>query len=433
MLVKKGSFNAPTSTGNSAVTGVGFTPKALILWGSAANTAGFIDTMSFGMGFSTGTSNRKAMAAASDDSAGVANSNSGARYADLAITILSSGTPTVGAEADFVSFGADGFTLNWTTAAAGKDYVIHYIAIGGAGVTNAKASVFTASASTGAQAVTGVGFQPDCVLLMGTESTALGNKGPGAEASFALGMAVSSSQRGTSALGERDAQATTNVGVRQSAAQVLYGLVAGAGTATAGDFTSMDADGFTVNWSIAAAQEVVYLALKGGSYFVGSDSQKTSTGTQAKTGVGFTPKAVLFSSFNRTTSATADSTFLLYSVGATDGTASGGVWVGSVDNVGTPNTQSASYATVLQMNAVGSTTNAEAAFSAFGADGYTLNWTTADATAREIIFLAMGGAEPAATTTSGTSILAAAHRRPPNSPLVALAPGAHSPIPAHTI
>jgi hypothetical protein len=46
-----------------------------------------------------------------------------------------------------------------------------------------------------------------------------------------------------------------------------------------------------------------------------------------------------------------------------------------------------------------STTDAEADLNSFDADGFTLNWSTADATAREFIYLAFGSdaGAPAAT------------------------------------
>ena len=43
------------------------------------------------------------------------------------------------------------------------------------------------------------------------------------------------------------------------------------------------------------------------------------------------------------------------------------------------------------------TTVAEADLTAFGSDGFTLDWTTADATAREFFYLALGDAGTAPT------------------------------------
>jgi hypothetical protein len=51
-----------------------------------------------------------------------------------------------------------------------------------------------------------------------------------------------------------------------------------------------------------------YLALKGGSFKAGVETQATSTGTKATTGVGFKPSGLLLFGSNRAHSASADFT-----------------------------------------------------------------------------------------------------------------------------
>jgi hypothetical protein len=63
----------------------------------------------------------------------------------------------------------------------------------------------------------------------------------------------------------------------------------------AASLVSLDADGFTLNWTDRAASDVFFvLSLKGGSYKLGFGDYKLTTGTEPYTGVGFQPKGVMF-------------------------------------------------------------------------------------------------------------------------------------------
>lgn len=398
MSVKKGSFQAPTATGNVGTTGVGFTPTALILFATKQNAAGYAAGGCIAIGFCVSATKRKTNAIASDDNVGTPNA--GRRSADLAISITD-GTPTVLAEADFVSMDGDGFTLNWTTAGASKDYIIHYLALGGASLTNADVGDWTPAASTGNLAKTGVGFQPDIVFLMGANQT---GANPVAVAGYNISLSafVSGTKRGAVAVAGRDATANTlDHSYQRALAHSSIQTTTDNALQSEADFVSMDSDGWTLNFSSrVAADHYAYLALKGGSYWAGVDTQKTSTGTQAKTGFGFLPAGLLFFGTNRANSASIDDTLSKLSVGATDGVNQGATWFEDVDNLATTDSNMRNVTSVtLTHSASAATTTAEAAISSMDADGYTLNWTTADGTAREFIAVgfgpaAVGGAGP---------------------------------------
>jgi hypothetical protein len=67
------------------------------------------------------------------------------------------------------------------------------------------------------------------------------------------------------------------------------------------------------------------------------------------------------------------------------------IWNGADGTNLNQHLDSASIIKMLTPGAAGSpTTNAVADLVSFDADGFTLNWTTADATAREILYLAFG-------------------------------------------
>jgi hypothetical protein len=380
---KVGSFSLNTSTGTQSVTGVGFQPKALILWASDQTADGSGADIQASIGFGTSSTNRGVSSANAEDNQATSDRN--CQYDGARILIINTaGTSTTRMRADIESLDADGFTLD-IEATDAVAYQVGYMAIGGTDLSNATVLTFTSAASTGNTSYTGAGFQPDCVLFAGARTT---DSGP------CLGAALSSSAEWISmSYGEDNAGTSETASYQVSTSCV--GTMNASNTFQLADFVSMDADGFTLNWSKANGASPgfhIALCLKGGSYAVGQATQKTSTGTQATTGVGFQPKGLLLASINNTatTSAIQQSR---WSAGFASGTSARGcIWGGSQDNVGTTVCDhDIDTAAVLKMLTEGTPTlNAEADLSSFDSDGFTLNWTTADATAREFNFLAFG-------------------------------------------
>ncbi|OGD31419.1 hypothetical protein A3C91_04765 [Candidatus Azambacteria bacterium RIFCSPHIGHO2_02_FULL_52_12] len=387
--IKEGTFVKNTATGNQAVTGVGFQPKAIIFFWTRQAVAGFSAFRSNGVGFATGVANQRAVAVAENDNA--ATSNSG-RYRSEANTILmlSSGTPVLGARAAFVSFDADGFTVNWAVNEARSD-IIHYLAIGGADITNATASTFTLATGTGNQAVNTVGFQPSFVMFLWGFTEALDTASAGLE--MGMGFAQGPTQQASIMNVSRDGRASNDFKYSQQRTDnsILLTNLAGAQDALA-SFVSMDASGFTVNKSNAPAANtpVFFLALRGGQYNVGSFNQPVATGAQTVSAPGFQPIGLMFSSFNRAASTTLAQEAEVSLGSATASTARSNIWAESrtIDPSDTNTYENTT--SVLTLATGPGTIDAQADFSAFTATGFTLNWTTVDATARQIIYVAIG-------------------------------------------
>ncbi|MEZ5101159.1 MAG: hypothetical protein R3C15_15435 [Thermoleophilia bacterium] len=181
--VKKGTFTVPAATGALEVaTGLGADVKLLILWGAPGTVEGFQAHNRGFHSFLTGTGTEQVcLAWASDDA--VTPANVGRRLAEQAISLLSNGTPTLDAEAAFTSFGtgADSgkFTLNVTDAPAAS-FTVHYLAVGGDGLLNAKVLKKNISTGTGTEAETGAGFQPTHAIAIPT-STGSGAAVPAAK------------------------------------------------------------------------------------------------------------------------------------------------------------------------------------------------------------------------------------------------------------
>jgi hypothetical protein len=395
MNVKKGVFACNTSTGNQSVTGVGFQPKAVILWGVklASNNTFTSGDNAFWFGAATSATNRWCMAGAEDDA--VTTSNTGRRLStDRVIHILASGTPTTEAVANLVSFDTDGFTINWSSAPTSA-WQCHYMALGGSTITNARAGA-TSTTPDSSTAITGVGFKPDLLMMVGINT---GNDTSASNKTVMVGLASGSgsSSQAVVASRYRDAMTTTdNISYQDTG--YSFALLSGVSSSFSwrGSLASFDTDGFTISWTntLGFNQNFCYLALKGGAYRVITDTQRTATtGTRSTTGVGFQPVGALFASWGSTASGgSIDTSQARLTISASDGTNEGGFWWQSADNVTTTDLDQKSFTDkALLLATQPSTTDAEADLASFDTDGFTLDWTTvADSTERRFITVLFG-------------------------------------------
>ena len=377
-LVAKGSFAAATATGNQVVTGVGFTPKAIIFWTDRLTATGYGTGAALQLGAVTSTTGRWSVSCFSDEAAATSNTGRSNRN-DRCIEILGSGTPTTESAADIVSFDPNGFTINWAAVGASA-WIVHFMAFGGDDLVGAQAGTFTSAAATGAQAITGVGFQPD-FLLFGGDAAAANFLGTNANVLF--GMAARLSGQAGVSFRDTDAVASMAVASGQRTTIPLTAISSSAATiAIQGTVQSYDPNGFTLNWTTAAAQPFYYLALKGGNYFVGVESTRA---------IGFKPTGFLAMSWGLATNTAADFTQARIAVHGADGTNKGGAWIQSQGGVTPSNTDSRTQTDkAIGMSTQNTTTDGEADVTFDQGDGFTLNWTTADATAREFVFAAFG-------------------------------------------
>lgn len=389
VLSATGSFACPGSTGSQAVTGVGFKPKAVFFFYNEKTADGSAAGGALGFGISDASANQFANSISDDDALGT--SNTGNSTSLVSAIRYDSASQAAVYQAAVTSMDTDGFTVNWTTVSSGV--VISYLAIGGADV-RAKVGNVIKAAVTGNQAVTGVGFQPTMVLNNIARSA---SSGAAASTYMDIGVAKSSSSRWLSWGGGGDnvtptrayrAQRTDGFSVIRSSNSTLL---------SEADFVSMDSDGFTINWTTndGGAQRVKYLALAGASFAIGSFTQKTSTGNQSTTGTGFRPSALFLVSINNVTTASVLSTARRISMGiGVSSTSRRCYWEGSVGAAGTSSVSQDLDSTkiIKLMTEAGAspTTQAAADLVSMDSNGFTLNWTTADATAREILYIAFG-------------------------------------------
>ncbi len=386
--VRTGTFQMNTTTGNQAVTGVGFQPKIVLFFPAGENTAsGITNDLRAGFGVGISSSARRSIDTNSQ-TASAAGANVRSQTNTSCIRVFTDNSTTVVLyAADFVSLDSDGFTINVTTAPA-SGFRVGYLALGGADLTNVATGQFQSATATGNQAVTGTGFQPDTILLFGINS-ATAPPNAATNTRYGFGMARSSTQRGAmdfSADVSADPSNTSRVQRTDRA------LTTGNGSAQY-DLVSMDANGFTLNVNPApgAGLYIHYVALKGGQFAVGNFNTATTTGNFGVTGTGFQPKAVLFTSFLNASSATAVDD-AKYSVGvATSSTERFAVGGYDQDNQATTNSRHWLATDKMYKNYNTSATNIEDIdLVSMDSNGFTLNQTTTDGTARQVNYLAIG-------------------------------------------
>jgi hypothetical protein len=393
-LTKVGSLTSPTSTGNQAITGVGFQPKAIIFWGFYNPTAdGSIANVTPFYGIVSDTTHRGAVNFASTDNVSPLSQTVRGHANDK--VIYATGTAaTIRLAADLVSFDADGFTINWSTVQA-TGYIVNYMCLGGADLTNAIVLQNTTKTTTGSQGYTGAGFKPDALITISAgHGTAPDNTQQNIPHPF-MSFATATAQKALS-LSYEDDGASHALPQTQQKTDVLS-LINGVGTQTLdATLTSLDTDGFTLNYGAADATARYFwtLCLKGGQYKVGVDTQNTSASTKATTGVGFVPTGLLLMSQGQAASTSIQNAGRQSFGGASATNARGAI---ALDNQYNATTTSASEnldrANIIKVITAGHgtpTVVSAADLSSFDSDGFTLNWGTADATAREFIYMAFG-------------------------------------------
>lgn len=264
-------------------------------------------------------------------------------------------------------------------------------------MTNVTIKKFQVPASTGNNAQTGVGFQPDAAMyIYSSYTTTPPSSQTNASSRMGYSFVKSTSKRGALAWGDDDSGGV--LAKRAQKAESLLSITGSGVVRFESDHVSFDSDGFTNNFTTISASAFVWgIMFKGGQYDVEAVNQKTTTGTNSHTGVGFQPIGIINGSKGNTSSSSIENDSK-NSFGAADGTNNSSVWKGSTNAAATTDTSSDTDNTqVIRMmtQGVSPSTEASATLNSFDADGWTYNWGTADATARQIyamLFGSTGGA-----------------------------------------
>lgn len=397
MKAYKGTFTANTATGNQTVSGIvdedgnAFTPKAVILWTSYVTTTGFIDGWTWGCGVTDGADQFSA--------GGWADDNAAAQQAACLSSAASMARITAGAAATavrigtFVSFGSGQFVINWTTVDA-VAAIFHFVALGGDDLSVDMAAGGANGGVSQGRAANIAAILPRAIFGLYGHASISAAIGP-SYGVWALEDDYAISQGAGYAAVDDNQNPSICKAIQRNDLFCLTPSVAGVGVLNAYGVDHVGA--FYNAMNLSDASTAGWLIIGGINAKAGSGLQPTSAGAQAVSGLGFSPKVVFL--FNIGQTAIANTTVAAgakMSVGAADRSRQGYAYVGANDAV-TPSVSVSKsdgsnviVSATPNATAASTTTQAEAAVQSIDSDGFTLDWTSADATQRQYNWLALG-------------------------------------------
>jgi hypothetical protein len=262
-----------------AVTGLGFTPKALrFYWvglSSASPTNGVSGAVNErrGVGFAVSAASRRCVGTFAEDNNNNA-SNDGSVAADNSVCITVDGAGTVDGRLDISSFDANGFTLIVDDVTP-ANITVFYEVWGGQDITAAVVGDIAEPAATGTQNYTVAGFTSDgrnqCVMFAGVQSVSALNTGEGQDSGLCVGFATSTSTvNNVVVVGNAD----DNSGTSDTDGYCIQGeclaqiVIAGGNPNARATLSAWGTNQFTLNWLARATtnRRNIFLAIKGGSW-----------------------------------------------------------------------------------------------------------------------------------------------------------------------
>lgn len=389
LSVKVGSFTKNSGAGTQSITGLGFRPSVIILFGTRNSGTGFATHEKGSIHFFSSQSSNTAAGFYTLGSDNVSTTDfEGGVGSAASLFFLDFGVYTT------VIDTSDGFDLSWPSDPASGTDTINYMALGGDDILANVVAVSSGPESLGNYDVTGFGFEPNMLIVGGI------NDAPDPGSPGNLGVAISSSKRWAfSRSGQAGATMTGSVNSMrtQRTDHCLYTLRVGGTLNGSIDFVQFLSDGVRLNctnaYDTATNDYLYYLGLRiSGPFDVGTSAKPTGAAPQTQTvsGLGFDPKAIALLSFGiaATTTITSDSDV---SFGCASSSAEGAIWMQTKDN--TLPTEANTYTSTTKALALcegASTVDAECD-ATLGAGQFELNWTINNAVAAEICYIAFGG------------------------------------------
>lgn len=274
------------------------------------------------------------------------------------------------------SFDTDGFTINISTYNFARSIQYCAMLLDNAAVLGSQSF----PASTGTQAYTGAGFTPTGLILASVRASAVDTSEDHANMMIGLASGTGATEECSISTFDEDNVGDTNT-KRHVDTGACYATLDSSGIAEEATLSSLDSDGFTLNVSNAGASKFFAVCLGGGTKVKNTESLNSGTGTQAFTGAGFTPEAVLAISVGDATIDTVTDT-MLASVGMASGaSASGAKGYFGTDAYAKGGQYQLWYdaTAIYQKRNVSGTVQYEMDISSLDSDGWTGNVTTAEA------------------------------------------------------
>lgn len=254
-----GTFNTGTGAVTSTVE-VNLTcscqPDLVIFVGGADDTTGGdASSTAYSIGAATGATERFAIAGAGTQGAATADT---ARYQTSSQIYVKQSTSAVVQSLDLTSMDADGFTVD-ITATDSTSRVVGFVAFSG---IDAKIGSISAATGTGSQESNVTSWTPDALILASIGDTT--SDSVLVHSRISWGAGTGASEEGVVSVTDEDNVARTDA-TRMLHLDKIYGVPGIGGTTylSAADLTSLDADGFTLNYSdVGTAYDIFYIAFR---------------------------------------------------------------------------------------------------------------------------------------------------------------------------
>lgn len=238
-----GRFNEPGAIGDQDVTGLGFQPDFVLFFSAAmaANPPGAKADSDLMIGAATGSSNQGVWSGGSNNASATMQTMSYCTLGEC-IALFESTIASISSRADFVSFLADGFRVNWAERSSTRR--VHYLALKGGNYL--VGNLLTQTDTVTDIAESSFGFSPSAALFVShgqvesTSDTAQDND------RLSIGAFSSLTDRGAQATLDEDATADSEVTTAIEIDAVYANISTGSAIVGLMDVKSRDSDGFTM-------------------------------------------------------------------------------------------------------------------------------------------------------------------------------------------
>jgi len=307
--------------------------------------------------------------------------------------ILNTTTGALSGDAEFSSWLTNGIRINWTDS-IGTAFLFTVVFFAGSDLS-VKAGTISASTTDQAEVTTTTTFTPNDVIFSAIGHTAWNNTSDAGAApqlgmahngtSIDQGVVAHQSTDGSSGSVTDGALYTTRIGA----------ILSGGSLSRSYELSAFLSDGFKVKSHGAGAQIFGYLALNYGgkaSSYVGTVASPTSTGNAANTAPGFTPNFVTLLSSHLSATGTIQSTSansLALGFSGFSSTAAFSTAIADEDGSATTDAQSLSDNVPLILPLPDGTNGLVTSTYSLDSTGYTLNYTTVQASGRYMIVWAI--------------------------------------------
>lgn len=372
----------------------GLTPKAAIFISSDTVTDGTVVSVAMlNVGLTDGTNHCDTTMTLRHN---VATMETAQRAAtDQVIQLLGSGAGTaIFAEAQFSTWLTNGVRINWNDPTS-NTYIHTVIFFAGTDLS-VKVGTFEAAGPNGTETTVTTTFQPDDVFFISGGTAFDDTMRSGAQVQLGVAHRGGSITQGS--ISHNHANGTANAEPEGLIQDDRIGANLATGLSREFELSAFLSNGFKVKHyesASSASQWFGYLALNYGGKangYVGTDTTPTSTGDKVNSSVGFEPQFVmLLPTFMPALNTLYNNgNVASYGISAITSTQQHSQTVGDDDNSLNSDTQSLLDDTALHMwNPNGDTDELVASRTSLNSNGFTLNYSTVNATARQMIVWAI--------------------------------------------